>query len=367
MEAGPFVFFLPPDPPSPNEPMKFTPSLLVSAALCSLATALAAPSASACTACGCEPKPASPTVASSHATAPMTAFERDRAAILAMAGEYKVTFQFQETVPIQAGYEPREPHRSGATEFVEVVEDTGEVIRLQHILVLADDDGGESRVVKHWRQDWTYEDTRVNRFLGNRRWEHVSLDEADVRGLWSQAVYQVDDSPRYESVGAWTHEGGRSAWTSEPTWRPLPRREHTKRSDYDVMVAVNRHTLTPGGWVHEQDNHKLVLNERGEAESVLVHESGLNVYDRVDGLDFSAGRAYWEDTQAYWQDVRGMWQDVLNQEGTATVAAEVNDKPVWSKLFGIAGDIRAGGAYETAHRERAHEVILAAVDRSAGR
>ena len=42
----------------------------------------------------------------------------DRAAILAMAGEFRVTFQFQETVAVAPGYELHEPYRSGATEFV---------------------------------------------------------------------------------------------------------------------------------------------------------------------------------------------------------------------------------------------------------
>ncbi|MEQ8515550.1 MAG: hypothetical protein RIC38_08100, partial [Chromatocurvus sp.] len=35
----------------------------------------------------------------------------DREAILAMAGEFAVTFAFDETVPLKQGYERREPKR----------------------------------------------------------------------------------------------------------------------------------------------------------------------------------------------------------------------------------------------------------------
>ena len=37
------------------------------------------------------------------------------------------------------------------------------------------------------------------------------------------------------------------------------------------MMAINRHTLTPSGWVHEQDNFKRV-SATGE---VLCREVGL--------------------------------------------------------------------------------------------
>ncbi|MEN1729566.1 MAG: DUF6607 family protein, partial [Pseudomonadota bacterium] len=50
----------------------------------------------------------------------LTAQERDRRAILAMAGEYRVSFDFLETVGFEPGFEPAKPYRSWGTEFVEV-------------------------------------------------------------------------------------------------------------------------------------------------------------------------------------------------------------------------------------------------------
>ncbi|MEM7807696.1 MAG: DUF6607 family protein, partial [Planctomycetota bacterium] len=160
--------------------------------------------------------------ADSHADA-KTKLEKDRQAILAMAGEYKVSFQFMETVPLVAGYEFFPPKTSGATEFVEVISDEGNVIDMQHVLVMGK--GDKSMVVKHWRQAWVYEDSHLTTFKGNNTWETRALSAEETAGKWTQFVYQVDDSPRYEGIGEWTHEGGVSAWESEETWRPLPRRE----------------------------------------------------------------------------------------------------------------------------------------------
>ena len=298
-------------------------------------TATAAP---ACPSCGCEPA-VKASADASHSHAP----EADRQAILKMAGEYKVTFQFQETVAVQPGYELRDPYHSEATEFVDVIEDRGDFISLQHVLVLEGEGDEEPRVVKHWRQDWQYEDTDLLAFRGDRTWAHVTLEAEEAEGTWSQAVYQVDDSPRYESYGKWVHTGDRSAWESEETWRPLPRREFSKRSDYQVLVARNRHTITPAGWVHEQDNRKVILDADGQPQTVLAHESGLNVYDKTDEVDFTAGRVYWDQTSAYWQDVRDIWTQTFDAHATVALRSKVDGEKLHAALFGLANDVRTTG------------------------
>ena len=63
-------------------------------------------------------------------------FEKDRRAILAMLGEYRVYFDFMETMGFTEGYSPSRPYQSWATEFVTLVEDKRDFISLQHILVI---------------------------------------------------------------------------------------------------------------------------------------------------------------------------------------------------------------------------------------
>src|SRR6056297_119135 len=200
--------------------------------------------------------------------------ERDRRAILAMAGTYRVSFDFLELVGYAPGFEPARPYRSWATEHVYVVGDSEKRISLQHILIMTivGEDGEEMGpfVTKHWRQDWVYENPVVHTYRGFGSWARATKDEAERDGDWSQTVWQVDDSPRYAAWGEWRHTPERSWWTSEETWRPLPRREFSVRDDYDALVGTNTHIVLPTGWVHEQHNVKAVLGGADEIESRLA-------------------------------------------------------------------------------------------------
>ena len=65
---------------------------------------------------------AHPPIAAEQAAA---TFEQDRADILAMAGNYRVSFNMQESTRWDPNYEVLEPKRSGGNEVVRVIEDTG--------------------------------------------------------------------------------------------------------------------------------------------------------------------------------------------------------------------------------------------------
>ncbi|WP_394829650.1 DUF6607 family protein [Pendulispora albinea] len=280
---------------------------------------------------------------SNAADAPRRACDpaRDRAAIRAMAGEYRVSFAFDETEPRTKGYVPHAPYRASASEVVQVLEETDRKVVLQHVLVHAGTKSANDApsVMKHWRQDWTFEDRELLEFRGNGVWERRALSAEQAACTWSQAVFEVDDGPRYESFGRWTHErqGETSTWTSEETWRPLPRREYTKRSDYDVLIGTNRHVVTPNGWRHEQDTRKLVLEGRRE----LVGERGLNRYERtpLDGAE--AARVYLRDTAAFWQTVRDEWQAVFTKNPRVHVQAETDGgERLYDRLFPMARTAR---------------------------
>lgn len=263
-------------------------------------------------------------------------FHKDRKAILSMAGKFDVEFTFRETVPLVAGYELKKPYRADALEIVKVVEDQENLIVLQHILLA--EVGPVMQVVKHWGQVWKYEDPVIVEYQGERTWKKRTLKPSEVKGTWTQLVTQVDDSPRYESWGKWTHEGNRSAWTSKDTCRPLPRREYTKRSDYDILRAVNRHVITPDGWVHEQENRKWVKGEN----KFLCHETGLNIYRRYDQEDFSKAESYWEATSEFWQHVRTEWRKVLREHETISYKKEVEGSSLIRSTFSLAKKVQKG-------------------------
>ncbi|MFI4861793.1 MAG: DUF6607 family protein [Phycisphaerales bacterium JB063] len=261
-------------------------------------------------------------------------FERDRAAILGMTGEYKVSFDFAETLAIREGYELADPYHSEANELVLLVEDTGEFISLQHLLVVTH--GGESHVIKHWRQDWAYESSDGYSFQGDNVWEPIGYDTATAKGTWVQSVYQVDDSPRYWGRGTWIHRDGVSTWSSTLTNRPLPRREFSKRSDYQILSAINTHVVTPDGWMHYQSNYKLDLES--EDSPVIALESGVNTYERVSDVDFAAAHEYWDNTAVYWAQVRAVWDDIFTQQETVALRSAVRGDPMYNHLFDLADE-----------------------------
>ena len=297
-------------------------------------------------------------------------FERDRRAILAMVGSFRISFQFLETMGFATDYEPARPYFSWATEQVQILEDRGDFISLQHTLVMffKDESGKISgpMVMKHWRQDWTYEGDTVFDYSGNGKWKVRRLSEKERTGRWVQAVYQVDDSPRYSVVGKWEFGKQYASFQTDPTWRPLPRREHSVRDDYQVLDSQHLLTVTPGGWVHEQHNRKLALSDSGDSVS-RAKEFGLNRYERIIAPSLTAANDYWKLTGEFWKSVREEWNGRLAVPGDFQMKSKVNDKQMFELLFGYASKIDGKAEYDVeAGRRFARETINQFVNRSQG-
>jgi len=274
------------------------------------------------------------------AASPPHSFERDRQSILAMAGTFNVRFDMRETVPFIADYEPLDAKTSGGHEVIRVVEDTGRIIKLQHFLVVTGEDDA-TMVVKHWRQDWTYEPASVLVYAGAGMWILKPVEADKARHAWSQTVWQTDDSPRYGGVGRWDYDNGVARWTSEETLRPLARRDAIRKPPYDRYLGTNRHALTPKGWVHEQDNAK--LGTRDGKSVTFVHETVVNTYDRFSDFAVSAADEYWAKTRLYWAEVRRLWDEaILPGQGIAVPEEADTGSVTGARLMTYADDIASG-------------------------
>lgn len=274
--------------------------------------------------------------------------ERDRRAILALAGAYRVSFQFVETAGFREDYTPPRPYFSWGTEEIRILEDSGDFISLQHTLVMffEGEDGKVQgpMVMKHWRQDWRFEDGTLHTYRGQRTWAREERGAGAVAGAWTQAVFQVDDSPRYEVVGRWSHVGGVSTWESEECWRPLPRREFSVRDDYNVLAGRHRLTITPTGWVHAQDNRKLRLGKGGTVACVGM-ETGINRYERITSPDLrSAADDYWDRAGGYWEEVRRAWSGVMRKHERFRIKASDGDRKLHQVHFAFAARLGGDGA-----------------------
>lgn len=262
--------------------------------------------------------------------------QQDIKAIKAMSGCFKVGFNFTETFNYSTDslYKPSAVKHDKALEWVEVITDKNNKIQLQHLLIV----GPKSKphIVKHWRQDWLYENQDLFMFDKGTHWKYVELPKESVEGQWTQKVYQVDDSPRYEGTATWVHVDGKSYWENG-TDAPLARREHTKRSDYNVMHRRNRHEITKTGWVHNQDNDKIIREDNKE-DFILAQEKGYNTYEKVADNECEAAQKWWKENKDLWKKIRKKWDTTFDMKKDITLQPKVNDKKLFSHLFALKAD-----------------------------
>lgn len=274
--------------------------------------------------------------------------KQDIDAIKAMCGCYDVSFNFAETFAPEKDYEFHDNYRSGALEYVFAIEEDKDKIVLQHLLVI-----GDSMIIKHWRQDWLYENTDFYTYYKDNTWKYESKPAAEVEGQWTQKVYQVDDGPRYEGSSSWVHVDGRSYWENTAD-APLPRREFSKRSDYNVMTRRNRQEITSNGWIHEQDNDKVI---RDSEDILLVREKGWNTYVKTADSKCEVAKTWWKEKQAYWNDVRFVWDELFALKKTVSIEKKVDDKVLFMKLFALEDEVLKGAYNSHSTRDKIRATI----------
>ena len=257
--------------------------------------------------------------------------KKDNEAIKKMCGCFEVTFNFAETFNYSKDslYKPSKSKVATALEWAELVEDEKGKISIQHLLQVGSPT--EPHIVKHWRQDWIYENQDFYMFNGDNQWKYETKPKSAVKGQWTQKVYQVDDSPRYEGSGSWVYVDGKTYWEST-TDAPLPRREYTKRSDYNVTERGNRHEITDYGWAHDQDNKK-IIRKAGEEDFILAQEKGYNTYVKVDDAKCKAAQDWWKTNFDKWQIVRNKWDEVFGRNKDLNLHAKVDNKQLFKSLF----------------------------------
>ncbi len=259
--------------------------------------------------------------------------EKDQKAIKDMCGCYEVGFNFSETFSYSKDttYQASKVKHDKGLEWVQLVEDKDNKIVMQHLLIVGKPT--KPHIIKHWRQDWLFENTDLYMFDGKNKWNFVQKSKSEVAGQWTQKVFQVDDSPRYEGSATWVHVDGKSYWENT-TDAPLPRREYTKRQDYDVTIRTNRHEITKDGWIHDQDNDK-VIRKDGEADFVLAQEKGLNTYVKVDDSKCKFAQDWWKENAKMWKLVRNNWDNVFAENKDLELNHKVKDKRLYQYLFDL--------------------------------
>jgi hypothetical protein len=248
-----------------------------------------------------------------------------------LCGCFEVEFKYAETFAPDGTYEFQPRDESYGLELILPVESSDNKIVLQHLLIL---NSGE--IIKHWREDWTYENQVIWEYKGNKVWAKKNLDPSAVKAKWTQSIWEVSDAPRYQGVGNWVMVEGRPVWQSTAD-APLPRREYTHRNDYNILRRTNRLILTDAGWTHDQDNQKII--RAGDTDKLLVEEKGVNIYKRVDDKACENASKYWVVNKSYWTNVRKVWDEYVNTHSTIEMKTLVDGKPLHDGLFRLAKEV----------------------------
>lgn len=257
--------------------------------------------------------------------------QKDIDAIKSMCGCYEVTFNFTETFNYSKDslYKPSSTKVEKALEWAQLITDEENKIQIQHLLQVGNP--AKPMIVKHWRQDWLFENQDLYTYNASNTWNYEKRAKNDVTGQWTQKVFQVDDSPRYEGTATWVHVDGKSYWENQ-TPAPLARREYTTRSDYNLLLRGNRQEITDYGWLHDQDNHK-IIKEEGKEEVLLAKEKGYNTYVKVDDSRCKAAANWWKENNSKWQLVRSKWNEVYSRNKNLELKNKVDNKVLYKHLF----------------------------------
>jgi len=283
-------------------------------------------------------------------SAQQSKLNNEKAYIKEMCGCYKVDFEYAETFSDDPNYEYHDRYDAHGLEWIFVDEESDEKIVLQHLLIVND-----TMIVKHWRQDWLYENQNLLEYKKNLEWAKIELTEDKAAGTWTQKVYQVDESPRYEGYAHWINSNGRTYWESQ-VYAPLPRREFTKRSDYNVMLRNNKHKITEYGHVHELDNAKIIRTE--DEERILVWEKGLNTYTKVEDAKCQLAGEWWKENRAFWVDVREVWAEITAENNYINLKHKVEDQKLWQRLFALGKKYESNSHYKSNRAQKEIREII---------
>lgn len=252
-----------------------------------------------------------------------------------LCGCFEVEFKYAETFAPDPGYKFHEREIiNGGLEYVFPVEAGNKKIVLQHLLVITD-----SMIIKHWREDWTYENPVIWKYKGNKTWSKEIQKPEAVKGKWTQSIWEVSDEPRYQGSSEWINANGETFWLNT-TDAPLPRREYSVRHDYNILNRTNRIVINDNGYLHQQDNKKLI-RENG-IDKLLVEEKGINSYVRKDVSACAAAKAWWEKNKAYWEKVRSIWEEKIAGTSIIRLETKVNDKVLHEYLMTQAKEYAEG-------------------------
>lgn len=251
-----------------------------------------------------------------------------------LCGCFNVNFKYAETFSPDDSYQFHEGEKiEGGTELAYPIVNNDRFLSIQHILVV-----GDSMIVKHWREDWSYENPILWAYTDAKKWIKKNLSTSQVKGQWTQSVWEVSDEPRYQGHGKLINLEDETLWISNAD-APLPRREYSVRSDYNILNRTNRIHISDTGYIHEQDNKKIIRIDG--TDKLLVEEKGYNTYRKINDDNCAFAKKYWEKNKWFWIKVEEYWTNYLATHNVIELMTKVDGKALHQRLFTLLNEYNA--------------------------
>jgi len=97
------------------------------------------------------------------------------------------------------------------------------------------------------------------------------------------------------------------------------------------LVRKNRHEITENGWIHDQDNKKVIRNTDAK-DLVLAEEKGVNTYVKIDLANGDAAKKWWEENGTYWKKVRAKWDEIFSMNKDLNLLESIDGKNLYQLL-----------------------------------
>ena len=97
------------------------------------------------------------------------------------------------------------------------------------------------------------------------------------------------------------------------------------------MLRGNRHEIISGGWIHDQDNKKIIRSNT--EDEPIAYEKGFSTYTKVDDEQCIAAVKWWEKNKLKWKSIRSHWDEIYALKSTLELNETVDGKRLYTLLF----------------------------------
>ena len=97
------------------------------------------------------------------------------------------------------------------------------------------------------------------------------------------------------------------------------------------MLRGNRHQITEFGWMHIQDNKKILLNN--DENLLVAEEKGINTYRKVNDKKCSLAVSWWNENKDKWSSIRNNWSIIFNKKKDLNLRDKVDGMRLYEYLL----------------------------------